>query len=412
MKFLVLTLFPEMFESPFAESIIKRAQDQKLINIETKNIRDFASGKRKNVDDVPFGGGAGMLMKPEPLFEAIKWAKKKSGKKAKVIFLTPQGKNLTQQKSEKLAQEKNNLILLCGHFEGIDQRVRDELVDEEISIGDFVLTGGELPAMCLIDSVARLIPGVVGGEESLDKESFSEELFYQKEFPQYTRPADFKGMKVPKVLRSGNHAKIEKWQFKNLKGVPDDEKNFLQLRKNAFPLKTKRLILRLSEKNDLNAWVKWFNDKKVVKYLKSIVPPVNYEMEEEFYISSKKDLRNFQLSIIDKKTKKPIGNTSLRVHPCNSFSLEFGIVIGEKKYWGQGIATEVLQGLLRFAFEIADFERVSLYVYKANKPACRVYEKCGFRYVGELKKFYYKENKFHDTFLMEILKKDYLKSKK
>ena len=203
MKFDVLTLFPEMFKS-LDESIIGRAKEKGLIEINLINIRDFSKNKHKKVDDTPYGGGAGMVMMPDVVYDAYSSVK---DDKAKVIYLSPQGKVLNQDKVKELSKE-NHLILLCGHYEGIDQRVLDEIVDEEISIGDYVLTGGELPAMVLIDSVSRYVQGVLS-EDSTNEESFSSNLL---EYPQYTRPEEFRGKKVPEVLISGHHENIRKWK--------------------------------------------------------------------------------------------------------------------------------------------------------------------------------------------------------
>ncbi len=203
MKFDVLTLFPEMFE-PLNSSIIGRAKEKDLIEINLINIRDFSKDKHKKVDDTPYGGGAGMVMMPDVVYDAYKSIKDEN---AKVIYMSPQGKKLTQKKVEELAKNKH-LIILCGHYEGIDQRVIDKIVDEEISIGDYVLTGGELPAMVLIDSVSRYSEGVIT-KESTNEESFTNGLL---EYPQYTRPEVFEGERVPEVLLSGHHANIEKWR--------------------------------------------------------------------------------------------------------------------------------------------------------------------------------------------------------
>ena len=203
MKFDVLTLFPEMFEQ-LNSSIIGRAKEKNLIEINLINIRDFSRDKHKKVDDTPYGGGAGMVMMPDVVYDAYKSVEDKN---AKVIYMSPQGKKLTQKKVEELAKQEH-LIILCGHYEGIDQRVIDKIVDEEISIGDYVLTGGELPAMVLIDSVSRYNSGVIA-EESREEESFANGLL---EYPQYTRPEVFEGVKVPEVLLSGHHANIEKWR--------------------------------------------------------------------------------------------------------------------------------------------------------------------------------------------------------
>ena len=205
MKFDVLTLFPEMFEA-LNESIIGRAKEKELIEINLINIRDFSKDKHKKVDDTPYGGGAGMVMMPDVVYDAYSSVTDKEN--AKVIYLSPQGKVLNQEKVKELSKQKH-LILLCGHYEGIDQRVLDEIVDEEISIGDYVLTGGELPAMVLIDSVSRYVKGVLK-EESVAEESFSNNKLL--EYPQYTRPEEFRGKRVPEVLISGHHENIKKWR--------------------------------------------------------------------------------------------------------------------------------------------------------------------------------------------------------
>ncbi len=203
MKFDVLTLFPEMFE-PLKHSIIKRAVEKDLISINLVNIRDFSEDKHNKVDDTPYGGGAGMLMKPDVVDRAYNSVKTED---SKVIYLTPQGKVLNQKVVKELSSQKH-LILLCGHYEGIDQRVIDKIVDEEISIGDYVLTGGEIPAMVLIDSISRYVDGVLSNE-STDEESFLNGLL---EYPQYTRPEVFNEIKVPEVLISGHHENIRRWR--------------------------------------------------------------------------------------------------------------------------------------------------------------------------------------------------------
>ena len=203
MKFDILTLFPEMFE-PIKSSVIGRAIEKDIIDINLINIRDFSEDKHNKVDDTPYGGGAGMVMKPDVVYSAYNSIKAED---AKVIYMSPQGKKLNQKKVEELSKE-NHLIILCGHYEGIDQRVLDKIVDEEISIGDYVLTGGELPAMVMIDAISRYVDGVISGE-SISEESFSNGLL---EYPQYTRPEIFMGEKVPDVLLSGHHENINKWR--------------------------------------------------------------------------------------------------------------------------------------------------------------------------------------------------------
>ena len=206
MRFDVLTLFPEMF-APVEQSIIGRAEKNNLIELNLINFREFSKDKQKHVDDCPYGGGAGMVIKPDVIYDAYRSIVDKLDYKPKLIYLTPQGKVFNQKMARERANEKH-LILLCGHYEGIDQRVLDKVVDEEISIGDYVLTGGELPAMVLIDAISRNIDGVLD-DESLVDESFNNDLL---EYPQYTRPEVFMGEKVPEVLLSGHHANIEKWR--------------------------------------------------------------------------------------------------------------------------------------------------------------------------------------------------------
>lgn len=205
MKIDVLTTFPEMFVGPLDSSIVQRARTEGKLDLVIRNLRDWTHDRHKTVDDRPFGGGPGMVLKPEPIFEAVESL---SGPTTKVILVAPTGRRFDQAAARRLA-EQQHLLILCGAYEGFDQRIHDELVDEELSIGDFVLTNGALPAMAIIDAVTRLLPGVLGDDESSKEESFNMGLL---EYPQYTRPAEFRGMKVPDVLLSGNHAEIAKWR--------------------------------------------------------------------------------------------------------------------------------------------------------------------------------------------------------
>lgn len=208
MKIAILSTFPEMFE-PLKQSIIHRATENGILSFDMINIRDFSNSKHKNTDDYPYGGGAGMLMTVQPIDDAFLHTES-LGYTGKRIYMSPKGKTLTQSMAAELAMEKD-LRILCGHYEGVDQRALDMHIDMEVSIGDYVLTGGELAAMVLIDSVSRLIPGVLGSDESSVDESFSSGLL---EYPQYTRPAEYKGLKVPDVLLGGNHALIAKWRHR------------------------------------------------------------------------------------------------------------------------------------------------------------------------------------------------------
>ncbi|MEY2429188.1 MAG: tRNA (guanine37-N1)-methyltransferase [Verrucomicrobiota bacterium] len=205
MKIDVLTLFPAMFAGPLDESIIKRAREAGRLDLKIHNLRDYAHDRHKTVDDRPFGGGPGMLLKPEPIFEAVESLAREN---TRVILLSPAGRMFNQAIAAELAQVPE-LLFVSGHYEGFDDRVREQLADDELSIGDYVLTNGALPVMVIIDAVTRLLPGVLGDDESAQEESFSHGLL---EYPQYTRPAEFRGMKVPEVLLSGNHGEIAKWR--------------------------------------------------------------------------------------------------------------------------------------------------------------------------------------------------------
>jgi tRNA (guanine37-N1)-methyltransferase len=207
LRFDIITIFPKMFGPVLNESILKRAQEKKKVTVRIHDLRDYTNDKKhRKVDDRPFGGGPGMVMMPQPLFDAVKAIKGR--RQAKVIYTSPSGRPFSQFHAKTLTKARN-LIIICGHYEGIDERVREHLVDEEISVGDYILTGGEIPAMLIVDAVTRLIPGVLGKEESLVEESFEGDLL---EGPQYTRPADFRGIKVPDVLLSGNHKTIKIWR--------------------------------------------------------------------------------------------------------------------------------------------------------------------------------------------------------
>lgn len=208
----VITLFPEMFTGVFGSSMMWKAQNNEKVILETVDLRQFGLGPRRTVDDTPYGGGDGMLLKPEPLFAAVEFCKTKSPQ-AKVLLMTTRGYDYSQKDAERLATAGEDLIIICGRYEGYDERITT-IVDEQICVGPYVLTGGELPAMTVVDSVVRLIPGVLGGEKSTEIESFSGGSD-EREFPQYTRPEEFRGMRVPDVLLSGHHAEIQKWRDEN-----------------------------------------------------------------------------------------------------------------------------------------------------------------------------------------------------
>ena len=212
MRFDIMTLFPELVQTVLGESIIGRAQKSGALEIHAHNIRDYSTDKHRRVDDTPYGGGMGMLMRPVPIYDcyaAITSPETNKCERRRVVYMSPQGAVLTQETARRLAENYDNIVILCGHYEGVDQRIIDEIVDEEISIGDFVLTGGEIPACILVDAIGRLCPGVLSDSECYEKESFSQGLL---EYPQYTRPYEFHGKTVPDVLISGHHANIEKWR--------------------------------------------------------------------------------------------------------------------------------------------------------------------------------------------------------
>ncbi len=210
MKFSIVTIFPDMVQAYFNASIMKRAVDNGIISVAVHNLRDYTKDKHKSVDDYPYGGGAGMVMKPEPFFRITEdlWPQKEN---RRIILLSPQGRLFSQRTAEELSREQKEIIFLCGRYEAIDERVKEQLADDEISIGDYVLTGGELPALVIIDAVARLMPGVLGDSRSSEEDSFTCGLL---DYPHYTRPEIFSGMKVPDVLLSGNHSEIKRWRKK------------------------------------------------------------------------------------------------------------------------------------------------------------------------------------------------------
>ncbi|MDA8170470.1 MAG: tRNA (guanosine(37)-N1)-methyltransferase TrmD [Nitrospiraceae bacterium] len=210
MRLAVITLFPEIFQAYMGAGIMRRAVEKAVVSFDVLHLRDFTADRHRTVDDYPYGGGPGMVMKPGPVHEAVRHAKK-DGLPTLTILLSPQGRPFTQQMAKELSQEKRRLLFICGRYEGIDERVRQSLVDEEISIGDYVLTGGELPALVIIDAVVRQLPGALGDEDSLKEESFSWGIL---DYPQYTRPPEWNGMAVPEVLLSGNHRRIALWRRK------------------------------------------------------------------------------------------------------------------------------------------------------------------------------------------------------
>jgi len=243
MRIHILTLFPAMFSGPFSESIVKRAVDQGLVEISIYNIRDYTSDRHHVVDDSPYGGGPGMVLKPEPIFKAVEAVRGETG--MPVILLTPQGKLFSHRVAEELAQNEE-MILVCGHYEGVDERVREHLVTDEISIGDYILSGGELAAMVVVDAVVRQVPGVLGSEESVEDDSHAKGLL---EYPQYTRPQSFHNWEVPEVLLSGNHAEIARWRrIQSLKRTLRRRPDLLQ--QAELSDEDKKLIAQMEREED------------------------------------------------------------------------------------------------------------------------------------------------------------------
>lgn len=244
MKIDILSLFPEMFEGVLNSSIMKKAQENEAVTFGVTNFRDFSENKHRKVDDYPYGGGAGMLLKPEPIFSAVQSVTEDSEAVPRVILLCPQGERFTQVKAEEFSKEEH-LVFICGHYEGYDERIRQHLVTDELSIGDFILTGGELAAMTIVDSVVRLLPNVLGNAESPVLDSFSTGLL---EHPQYTRPANFNGMEVPEVLLSGNHAKIDQWrEEQSLLRTYERRKDLLE--KAPLTEHQKKMLIKLKAKD-------------------------------------------------------------------------------------------------------------------------------------------------------------------
>lgn len=242
MFFDILSLFPEMFSGPLGESMLGKARENNIIKVKTIDIRDFTDDKHNTADDYPYGGGEGMVLKVEPIYRAVCEQKEKRGQDTPVILLSPQGQRLDQEKVKELSKHRG-LILLCGHYEGIDERIRNNLVSEEISIGDYVLTGGELPAMVIVDAVSRMLPGFLGDENSSKKDSFYNGLL---DYPHYTRPREFQGMTVPDILLSGNHGLIEKWRKKqSLKRTLIRRPDLLE--KKELTAEEKKLLSKIKE---------------------------------------------------------------------------------------------------------------------------------------------------------------------
>jgi RimJ/RimL family protein N-acetyltransferase len=288
-------------------------------------------------------------------------------------------------------------------------------VDEEISLGDFVLTGGEIPTMALIDSVTRLLPGAVGNEGSTHEESFSAALRRKGEYPHYTRPEEFEGNSVPEVLLSGHHAQIQKWRENHLAGLSEMEKEICGIRREYFssekPWKARKILFREPIDSDKEFWMKWLNDEEVVAGLCMDTPYTRNDADERFEYQNE-DLNGIYLTILDNVSQKPIGSISITVDPDHEHRGNLGMYLGEKKIWGQGYASAAIQEILKTGFELLKLEKITLEVFQENIRAVAMYERCGFRKTGEAKRQIKKRDGYHDVFYMEILRSEWEKNQK
>jgi tRNA (guanine37-N1)-methyltransferase len=403
MKFTVLSLFPDFFLSPLKQSILKRSINSGIISIDCIDIRDFANNKNHSVDDSPFGGGDGMIMNAEPVALSIENIKKYD-ENTEVIFFTPSGDSLTQEKTNCFAKNNKNKILLCGHYEGIDERVLNSHVDHFISVGSSVLTGGEIPALFFLDSVNRILPNSINKKSSHEKETFSTKLYGKGEYPQFTRPSIWRNKKVPAVLLSGNHKKIEDYEYGNLKNCSNIEKKIIFLKRTYFdpkkPYKLKNYKLRIPIQNDILDWYKWFEDKEIYKYLNQ--ENLSLENIEKFFIKQNNNLFLLKLEIVEKTTNYHIGTISLYIKKHGKIG-KLSIVMGNHKDWNSGVVTSILKELILIYKNLLNLEKITLVIFTKNIAAQKIYEKCGFTKVGKSTKAVLKNNVWHDTLFYEYL---------
>lgn len=405
MHFTFLSLFPEFFVSPMQQSIVKRAQEKGIISWNAVNIREYSQNKHRTVDDVPYGGLHGMLMQADPVAKSIAEAKAHNPN-AEVIFFSPVGLPFTQSVALEKANNGKDKILICGHYEGIDQRVIDCCVDAVYCIGNAVVSGGEIPALFFSDAIIRLLPNAISDQKSHEEESFSEVLFGKGEYPQYTRPEVWNNIRVPYELTSGNHAQIEEWKMKNLVGLSAAEQKMLWLKQKVFspkkPKKYKSFYLRTPEVSDAQGWVETFSDPSITQYL--LVSNIGLSEEESFLASENKNLFHLTLTAVEKTTKAVMANMSLYFEPQNPSQASFGIVI-KKPYHNKGLGTALTKTMVSLGFEHFSYlQKIILWVFPDNTIAQRVYEKAGFTKVGLQKKQQYKDGIYHDVLLYEIIR--------
>lgn len=402
--FNTISIFPSFFDSCFDYSVLKRGLKNKFFGINNFNLRDFSDCKHKKVDDKVYGGGSGMLMKAEPFYLATNFIKNKFyDRNFQVICFSPVGERLNQKLVEDFHDSGDDFILWCPRYEGIDHRAKI-LVNREISIGDFVVSNGELAASVFIDSIARLQEGVLGNSESKKIESFSEENHRNKEYPQYTKPSVWRGVRVPEVLKSGDHKKIKEWTIENTPDFCDSEKQIFKFKKNNLPLKGDIIFLREHKKEDIKDWFLWVNNQDIIKHT-PINPPLTMKDEENYYEQLLVNKKILSLSICDKFTKKNIGTLSLELDNENEQSMILGIIIGDRKFWGKGICKKVLKLARIICFEKLNMNRIELKVASQNKSAISCYEKMGFRCIGIMKNKINKNGSHQDCFLYEMIKK-------
>ena len=401
MKTLIFTIFPEFFDRIFNFSVLKNARQKKIFEIETKNLYDFGVGKFKKIDEKIFGGGTGMLIRPEIVRSAREFCDEKFGaKNFKLISVDPTGEKFSQKMAEKFSREKN-LAFFSGAFVGVDARA-EKFFDAKISLGDFVLTSGEFAIAPILNAILRLRPNFLKNSDAVAIESFSQKIFGQKEFPQFCAPVEFENEKVPEILRGGNHAKIENWRFANLRGISAIEKKVVKFRRENLPRKTRNLIFKNPEIANAKIFQKWVSDAEIIKNL-IIEPGFSLADEIEFIENSARNLKFLLVSIFEKTTKNLIGNASLEIRDDGKIA-EFGILIGEKNFHGRGFGTEILKEFLKIAFEDLNLEKVVSRVFAKNLASQKIHEKCGFRKAGFFEKDFFKKDGPRDCFYFEKLR--------
>lgn len=420
MKIKVLTIFPDMLKPMLGESILGRACAAGLLQVELIDIRAYSAEKHKNTDDYPFGGGAGMVMLAQPICDAMRAATREPARRRR-IYLSPRGRTLTQRVVEELSREEE-LVLLCGHYEGVDQRSIDLCVDEEISIGDYVLTGGELGAMVLIDAVARLVPGVLGSEQSSVDESFSGDLL---EYPQYTRPRVFEGIAVPEVLLNGDHARIARWRREQSLLItrarrPDIlERAALSGEDWAFlagqdaaprrPIESARLSLRPVEAGDWRAMYDYLSNAQVMRFVSG--GPLDKAACREEAARRAGDTHFWAVCL--RANGRLIGQMALNGAVEGESRLE---CVLSHRFRGRGYATEAARALIACAFENGAARRITAQLDANNAPFARLLERLGFVREGCLRKNARAgeagsgQAAWRDTLLYALLKEDFYRA--